>query len=123
MKLKKQICDCSNLAPFILRVALAVPFLFVAIDAALQPEAWVGFIPSFVTSILPASLVLAAHALMDFTLGLWLLSGWKTKYAAALSAINLATIIVVNLFALEIIFRDVGLLLTALALVVLEYKK
>ncbi|MDP3697996.1 MAG: hypothetical protein Q8R47_00260 [Nanoarchaeota archaeon] len=121
--MKKLICDYSNLASFTLRVALAVPFLFVAIDATLQPEAWVGFIPFFVREILPASLVLGAHALVDFTLALWLLSGWKTTYAAAFSALNLATIIIVNLAALDIIFRDVGLLLAAVALGVLQYKK
>lgn len=123
MKLKKLTCDHQSLASFTLRVALAIPFLFVAIDATLQPEAWVGFIPAFVKNILPASLVLGAHALVDFTLGLWLLSGWKTKHAAALSALNLATIIVVNLTALDIIFRDIGLLLAAVALGVLQYKK
>ncbi len=121
--MKKIICDYSGLASFILRVALAVPFLFVAIDAALQPEVWIGFIPYFVRNILPESLVLGAHALLNFTLALWLLSGWKTKYAAAFSALNLATIIVFNLAALDIIFRDAGLLLAAIALGVLQYEK
>lgn len=123
MKLKKITCDYQSLASFTLRVALAIPFLFAAIDATLQPEAWVGFIPYFVRNLLPESLVLGAHALFDFTLALWLLSGWKTKYAAAFSALNLATIIIVNLTALDIIFRDIGLLLAAIALGVLQYKK
>lgn len=122
--MKKTItCDYHNLTSFILRIALAVPFLFAAIDATLQPEAWVGFIPFFLRNIFPESLLLGAHAVVDFTLALWLLSGWKTKYAAAFSALNLAIIIVVNITALEIIFRDVGLLLAAIALGVLQYKK
>lgn len=121
--MKKLACDYSNLASFMLRVALAMPFLFVAIDAVMQPEAWVGFIPSFVRNLLPESLVLGAHALLDFTLALWLLFGWKIKYAAFFSALNLAVIIAVNLSALDIIFRDAGLLLAALALGVLQYKK
>ncbi len=121
--MKKLTCSYTGLASFILRVALAIPFLFVAIDAVLQPEAWVGFIPYFVRNLLPESLVLGAHALLDFTLALWLLSGWRTKYAAAFSAFNLAAIVVVNLTALDVIFRDVGLLLAALALGVLQYKK
>ncbi len=121
--MKKLTCDYSSLASFILRVGLAVPFLFAAIDATLQPEAWIGFIPFFLRNIFPESLLLGAHSLFDFTLALWLLSGWKTKYAAAFSALNLATIIIVNLAALDIIFRDVGLLLAAVALGVLHYKK
>ena len=116
-------CDYHNLTSFILRVALAVPFLFAAIDATLQPEAWIGFIPLFLRNIIPGALLLGAHALLDFTLAVWLLSGWRTKYAAIFSALNLATIIIVNITALEIIFRDVGLLLAAVALGVLQYKR
>ena len=121
--MKKLTCDYSSLASFILRVALAVPFLFVAIDATLQPEAWVGFIPFFLRNLFPETLLLGAHALVDFTLALWLLSGWRTKYAAGFAALNLAAIIIVNLAALDIIFRDVGLLLAAIALGVLQYEK
>lgn len=119
MKLK----DPTKIASFTLRVALAIPFLYAAIAATLQPEAWIGFIPYFLRNLLPGSLLLTAHALFDFTLALWLLSGWKTKYAAAFSALNLATIIAVNLAALDIIFRDIGLLLAAVTLGLLHYKK
>ena len=121
--MKKLICDYSNLASFTLRVALAVPFLFAAIDATLQPEAWVGFIPLFLRNIFPETLLLSAHALLDFTLAVWLLSGWRTKEAAIFSGLNLFTIIVVNITVLEIVFRDIGLLLAAIALGVLQYKK
>jgi len=119
MKLK----DPSKLASFTLRVALAVPFLYAAIAATLQPEAWIGFMPQFLQNLLPASLLLGAHSSMNMILALWLLSGWKTKYAAALSALVLLNIIVVNLGALDIIFRDVGLFLAAVSLALLHYQK
>src|SRR3989344_5086023 len=121
--MKRLICDYHHLTSFILRVALAVPLLFAAIDATLQPQAWVGFIPLFLRNIFPEALLLGAHALLDFTLAVWLLSGWKTKEAAIFSGLNLFTIIVVNITVLEIVFRDVGLLLAAVALGALQYKK
>lgn len=121
--MKKLTCSYTGLASFILRVALAIPFLFVAIDITLQPEAWIGFVPSFLRNLLPGQLLLGAHSLLDLGLAVWLLSGWRTKYAAAFSAFNLAAIVVVNLTALDVIFRDVGLLLAAVALGVLQYKK
>ena len=121
--MKKLTCDYSILASFILRVALAVPFLFVAIDATLQPDAWIGFVPFFLRNIFPEALLLGAHSLMNLVLGVWLLSGWRTRYAAVLSALVLLTVIVTNLPSLDIIFRDIGLLLAAVSLALLHYKK
>lgn len=121
--MKKITCDYSNFASFILRVALAVPFLFAAIDATLQPEAWIGFVPLFLRNIFPGALLLGAHSALNVIAAVWLLSGWKTKEAAALAGLALLTIIVANITVLEIVFRDVGLLLAAVALGVLHYKK
>ena len=115
--------NTSKLALFTLRVALAVPFMYAAIATMLQPEAWVGFIPYFLRNIFPESLLLTGHALVDFVLALWLLSGWNTKYAAAVSALTLFVIIIANLASLDIIFRDIGLLLAAISLALLYYKK
>jgi len=115
--------DYPHLVSFVLRVALAVPFLYAAIAATLQPEAWVGFMPYFLRNIFSESLLLGVHSLMNVVLALWLLSGWKTMYAAILSALGLLAIIVVNLGALDIIFRDIGLLLAAISLALLHFKK
>ena len=117
MKLK----DPVKIASFMLRVGLAIPFLYAAIAATLQPEAWVGFIPFFLKNLIPETLLLSVHSLMNVVLALWLLSGWKTKYAAGLSAAALLTIIVANLAALDIIFRDIGLMLAALSLYALHH--
>ncbi len=121
--MKKLTCDYSNLASFTLRVALSVPFLFAAIDATLQPEAWIGFMPSFLQNLFPMALLLGAFSLYELGLALWLLSGWKTKYAAALSSVTILAIVIANITVLEIVFRDIGLLLAAIALGVLQYKK
>lgn len=121
--MKKLTCDYSNLASFTLRVALAVPFLFAAIDATLQPEAWIGFMPVFLQNLFPTSLLLGAFSLYEAGLACWLLSGWRTKYSAFLAAATLLAITITNITVLEIVFRDVGLLLAALALGVLQYKK
>ncbi|HLD80305.1 MAG TPA: hypothetical protein VJA18_07130 [Candidatus Nanoarchaeia archaeon] len=123
MKLKNNPEDYSKLASFILRVGLAVPFLYAAVAATLQPEAWIGFMPQFLQNIFPAYLLLGAHSSLNIILGLWLLSGWKTTYAAALSALTLLTITLTNLGALDIIFRDIGLFLAAVSLALLHSKK
>lgn len=122
--MKKAItCDYHNLTSFILRVALAVPFLFAAVDTTLQPEAWIGFMPLLLQNLLPKALLLGGFSLYEVVLSVWLLSGWKTKEAAVLAAATLLAITIANITALEIVFRDVGLLLAAVALGVLHYKK
>ena len=121
--MKKTTCDYSKLTSFILRVVLAVPFLFAAIDATLQPEAWIGFMPLFFRNLLPEALLLVAFSLHQAGLTFWLLSGWKTKEAAVFAALTLLIITAANITVLEIVFRDIGLLLAAVALGVLHLKK
>ncbi len=111
--------DYTHLAMFLLRVALAIPFLYAAIASFLQPEAWVGFFPPWLLFI-PGSVLLTIFSLYELALAFWLLSGKQAYYAALLAALSLAGIIVFNLGALDIVFRDLGLLFAALALLFLS---
>jgi len=51
------------------------------------------------------------------------LSGKKTYYVAVVSSVILAGIVLTNLGAMIIIFRDVGLFFASVALAVLSKKK
>ncbi|MBI2146736.1 hypothetical protein HYU22_05345 [Candidatus Woesearchaeota archaeon] len=107
---------------FFLRLAIAVPFLYAAIAALLQPEAWIGFIPGWVQAFIPANLLLPGFSIYEIVLSLWLLSGKKVVYSASVAAVTLALITITNLTVLDIVFRDIGLILAAVALAVLSYK-
>ena len=113
----------SKLASFILRASLAVPFLYAAVAATLQPELWIGFIPLFIRNILPGSVLLGGFSFYQACLTFWLFSGWKTKEAALFASATMVAITVANITLLDIVFRDVGLLLAALALYSLHLKK
>ena len=90
MKLKKLTCDYTNLASFILRVGLAVPFLFAAIDTTLQPEAWIGFMPLFLQNLFPKVLLLGGFSLYEVALSVWLLSGWPSpRFSSTVGGIRL----------------------------------
>lgn len=112
----------EHIISFFLRLAVAIPFLYAAIAALLQPDSWIGFIPSWVQSLIPGSLMLLGFSIYQLGLSLWLLSGKKALYSAILSAVTLAAITLPNLTVLDIVFRDIGLLLAAVALAVLSYK-
>lgn len=115
--------DKRNTGAFFLRLAIAIPFLYAAIAAFIDPTSWVGFLPSWTNSIIPVSMALILFSVYEIGLSLWLISGKEGFYSALLSAITLGGITFFNLGALDIVFRDVGLFLAAVALVLLEYKR
>ncbi len=120
---KSVVKDPSVLTSFFLRVAIAVPFLYAAVDATLEPQAWLGFMPAFLVKLLPGSLLLLGFSLYEFELSLWILSGWKIKYASGIAVLTLLAIIVANISALYIVFRDVGLMFAALGLHALNHNR
>lgn len=107
-------------AVILLRFGLAFTLIYAGISAFINPDAWVGFIPTFLKDFLVDEILLTAHSVGNIILGLWLLLGWKVYYSAFISAIAIASILVFNLGAMDIVFRDVGLLLAAVALVFLS---
>lgn len=117
MKLTKQKPDLPSL---LLRMGLAFVFLFAGIASLQQPLEWEGYVPHVVSSMLGITNGLRVIAIGEIILGMWLLTGKYAKYAAAVSALMFAGIILVNLNQLLITFRDIGLLFAALALYFLE---
>lgn len=108
------------LASFCLRAGLAVVFLYAAVAAFIDPDAWVGFIPSFIRGIIPARTFLVIHSVGEIILGLWLLSGAYPFAAGILAAGAMASIVLFNLGSLDIVFRDIAILFMALALAVIS---
>ena len=109
-------------APLFLRIGLAFAFIYAAISGFSNPQAWVGFIPDIGNFITKAYLLFFSDVI-NVILGLWLLSGKKTYYVAVVSSVILAGIVLTNLGAMIIIFRDVGLFFASVALAVLSKKK
>ncbi len=61
-------------------------------------------------------------SIYEIVLGLWLLTDKKTFHAASLAALTMTMIIIFNLSALDLVFRDVAILFAALALAALHHK-
>lgn len=111
-----------KLVSFLLRTGLAVVFLYAAIASFLSPDSWVGFFPMWLRDVLPEAFLLTAFSLYECVLGLWLISGWRPIPAALLAAFTLLGVVIVNIGAFDIVFRDVALVGMALALAVLHKK-
>ncbi|HLF53905.1 MAG TPA: hypothetical protein VI544_01885 [Candidatus Nanoarchaeia archaeon] len=114
--------DEKRLVSFILRSGLALVFFYASISAFVNPIAWAGYVPNFIKQIISVNSFLLIHSSAEMILGFWLLSGKKTFYASLASAAAMFSIIAFNLTALDIVFRDVAIMLSAIALAVLHYK-
>lgn len=110
----------ASVASWILRIGLALVFLYAGISSLQHPLLWVGFLPTFLTRMVAATTLIKVIAIYELLLALWLISGKWLKYSALLSTLTLAGIVIVNPSQLITTFRDVGLACMALALYFIE---
>jgi uncharacterized membrane protein YphA (DoxX/SURF4 family) len=110
----------QNLPALLLRVGLAFVFAYAAISSFREPAAWVGFVPGLVQHILQATTFLHLFALFELLLAAAFIVGKFVRYAAALAVLSLAGLVIFNLNALLVTFRDIGLACMAAALFFLE---
>jgi len=106
----------AQLPALILSLGLAFVFLYAGIASLLNPLLWVSYLPQFIGNFIALDVALKFIAVYEIILGLLLASGRFRKVAAALSALTLTGIVVSSLNQFVITFRDVGLLMAAVAL-------
>jgi len=113
----------EELVSLFLRIGIVTTLFYAAIASFLNPLAWIGFIPSWIEVIISREIFLSVYSAYEIILGIWLLSNKKIFYASILSALTMFVIVVFNLGAFDIVFRDIAILFAAIALVVLSYRK
>jgi len=101
----------------ILRWGLAFVFFYAAVASLLNPENWAGYLPLFLRNLLPPNILLTGFSIYQIILAALLFSGRKLRWASILAVITLAGIVIFNLGQLDTAFVDIGLAMSALALV------
>jgi len=101
---------------WLLRIGLAVVFIYAAVASLQHPLEWIGFLPTFIRNVLPGTSVIKVFAVYEAALAGWLLSGKYARFAGLLSAATLTGIVIANPTQLITTFRDIGLVFMALAL-------
>jgi uncharacterized membrane protein YphA (DoxX/SURF4 family) len=109
------------IASLLLRLGLAFVFSYAAIGILIDPDNLLCFVPSFVFQIVPQNVFLYIFAIFEIVLSLWLLSGKWTIIPSLLAAATMAGIILFNGEAFSVLFRNVSILLSSLALVALHW--
>lgn len=109
-----------NITSWVLRIGLAIVFLYAGISSLQHPLEWVGFLPGFMTKVIAATTLIKVFAIYELGLAVWLISGKLIRYSALLCTLTLAGIVITNPGQLITTFRDIGLAFMALALIFLD---
>ena len=106
----------------LLRVAIAFAFLYPPIAAVLNPSAWIWFVPDFVEMFVTKEFFLHAFGLVEVIIALGVLFMKRPILPLVLASAILFVIVVIDFSTFDIVFRDVSILLAAVALI-LMYRK
>jgi len=120
LRMKVPNIDRVKGAALLLRVALAIVFLYAAISSFLQPSEWVGYLPRLLTEHFNSRVLLMFFSMLELLLAVLLLVGIYVRYVAIAAALTLAGIVLSNFSLFIITFRDIALMIAALALAVLS---
>lgn len=110
-----------KIADWALRIGVAFAFLYPPFSALSDPYSWFGYFPSFMRGIVPDLVLLHAFGLLEVLIAIWILSGWKMAYPAALAALMLVAIVAFNAAQFEVVFRDLAIAAAALALALMHW--
>lgn len=101
----------------ILRVGLAITFLWIGVLILKQPEAWGGYLQPWAAGLLPVPIeeAMRGTAVLDLLIGALLLFDVWVWPAALVAALHLLTVLAVSGIT-DITVRDIGILAAALAL-------
>lgn len=103
----------------LLRLGLAVAFIYPAVSAWFNPYTWIGYFPGFMLDIVGSNDLVLLHAfgLLEIAIGVWFLYGKKLLIPSAVATLMLAAIILMHWRQMDVIFRDIPIALMSLALV------
>ena len=101
----------------ILRVGMAITFLWIGILIFKNPEAWGGFVQPWVVDLLPMSLTdaMMGTAVLDIVIGALLLVDILTPWAALVGAGHLLIVLLVSGIN-DVTVRDIAIFTGAFAL-------
>ncbi|MDE2071569.1 MAG: hypothetical protein KGI70_02455 [Patescibacteria group bacterium] len=112
----------NKTANLILRAGVAFAFLYPPLNAAVDPSAWVGYLPPWLT-LAPPLVELHVFGVIEIGIALWILSGWRVVWPAAAAVVALLGIVVLQLSEFQVVFRDLSIAAAAAALALDAYTK
>jgi uncharacterized membrane protein YphA (DoxX/SURF4 family) len=107
----------SSTTNLLLRIGLAFAFIYPPLSALIDPYAWVGYLPDVFLSLPVESMVLLhIFGLIELIIGILLLLDFHTRKVSAVAGVILFVIVAYHYKQMDVLFRDIPILLMAVAL-------
>ena len=105
---------------FLIRFGLLFVFLYAAISEFIHPETFLHYIPSFISQIVPAHIFLTLFAIYEIFLAVWIISRIKAELSAVFATLTICAITLFNVASFDVVFRNISILFSSLALFYLD---
>ncbi len=105
---------------FLLRFGVAFVFLFASVSAFLNPTPWLSYFPDFIRSMVSDAVLIASWGSGELIIGLWILSGYRIFIPSVAASCLLLGIFMFDFYSINITFRNVSILATALSLAIMS---
>ena len=109
----------NKISYHIIRVGLAITFIWIGILILKDPQAWAGYVKPWAENILPIPIeqALLGTAFFDIIVGALLLIDWYSWVAGLAAAIHLVIVLIVSGIT-DITVRDIGLFTCAIVVAI-----
>ena len=104
----------ERLADFTLRAGLAFAFLYPPINAIFDPNAWIGYFPSFLRGHVDDLVLLHTFGAIEVIIALWILSGKRIFFPSLAAFLMLLGIVTMDYTEFQVVFRDLSIAAIAL---------
>jgi hypothetical protein len=122
--MNKPSIDKEKFAEIILRAAIAIAFVYPAVDAFFNPGSWIGFFPAWMRGLAPDEIILLhLFGASEMIIAGWLLFAKRIFIPSVLASLYLVGIVAFNWRFIDLLFRDVSILGISLALALTHYRK
>jgi hypothetical protein len=116
----KEVLPKKNLPSLFIRTGVAFTFLFAALSAYLYPVVYLQYFPDIILANIPARLLLHLFGIYEVLLALWLLSRKWPRASALVATVTIFMITIVNVGMFNVVFRNVAIFFSCIALYFLE---
>lgn len=109
-------------AILVLKAGLAFAFIYPALSAFIDPSAWIGYVPEWVSTFLPREIFLLIFSPIEIVVALGILF-WDDALPSIVAGVMLVSIVVFNYNELSVVFRDLSIATMAFSLALLVKEK